>query len=50
MRLWARFEHAFAAFPEANDAPYVKPAARPKVEVKRKAEDDEEEEDWRKYL
>lgn len=47
----ARFEHAFAAFPEANDAPYVKPAARPKVEVKRQDDDDdEEEEDWRKYL
>ena len=46
----ARFEHAFAAFPEANDAPYVKPAARPKVEVKRQEEDEEEEEDWRKYL
>ena len=47
---FARFEHAFAAFPEANDAPYVKPQAKPKVERKRVEEDDEEEEDWRKYL
>ena len=46
----ARFEHAFACFPEANPAPYVKPSAKPKVEVKRDDEDDEEEEDWRKYL
>lgn len=45
-----RFEHAFATFPEANDAPYVKPAARPKPQVKVVEEDDEEEEDWRKYL
>ena len=46
----ALFEHAFACFPEANPAPYVKPSAKPKVEVKRDDEDDEEEEDWRKYL
>ena len=46
-----RFEHAFAAFPEANDAPYVKPSERPKPEVKVvEDDDDEEEEDWRKYL
>lgn len=45
-----RFEHAFACFPEANDAPYVKPSERPKREVKRVEEDDEDEEDWRKYL
>lgn len=45
-----RFEHAFATFPEANDAPYVKPAAKPKVEVKAADDDDEEEDDWRKYL
>lgn len=44
-----RFEHAFAAFPEANDAPYVKLSDRPKREVKR-VEEDEDEEDWRKYL
>ena len=47
----AVFEHAFACFPEANDAPYVKPSERPKVEVKvTQDEDDEEEDDWRKYL
>jgi len=46
-----RFEHAFAAFPEANDAPYVKPSERPQREVRRvEQEDDEDEEDWRKYL
>ena len=49
---FARFEHAFAAFPEKNDAPYVKPSERPKVEVKveKDDDDDEDEEDWRKYL
>lgn len=46
----ARFEHAFAKFPEANDGAYVKPEAKPRVEVKRQDDDDEEEEDWRKYL
>ena len=47
----ARFEHAFAAFPEKNDEPYVKPAERPrKVEKVVEEDDDEEEEDWRKYL
>ena len=47
-----RFEHAFANFPEANDAPYVKPAEKPRQEVKRVEDDDddEDEEDWRKYL
>lgn len=45
-----RFEHAFANFPEANDAPYVKPAAQPRKVEKVVEEDDEEEEDWRKYL
>ena len=48
---FARFEHAFAQFPEANDAPYVKPSERPRPVVRQKAEEeDEEEEDWRKYL
>lgn len=45
-----RFEHAFAAFPEANDKPFVKPSERPRPEVKQEEEDDEDEEDWRKYL
>ena len=42
------FEHAFAKFPEANDQPYTKPAAKPREEAK--VEDDEDEDDWRKYL
>ena len=46
----ARFEHALAKFPETNDEAYVKPEAKPRVEVKRQDDDDEEEEDWRKYL
>ena len=46
-----RFEHAFANFPEKNDAVYVKPSERPKPEVKAvEDDDDDEEEDWRKYL
>lgn len=44
-----RFQHAFAAFPEANDAAYVKPVEPPR-EVVKTDEDDEDEEDWRKYL
>ena len=46
----ARFQHAFAAFPEANDAPYVKPAAQPRKVEKVVDEDEDDEEDWRKYL
>lgn len=46
-----KFEHAFVAFPEANDAAYVKPAEKPRPQERvEKDEDDEEEEDWRKYL
>lgn len=47
-----RFQHAFAAFPEANDAAYVKPSEKPQRVERRAAsdDDDEEEEDWRKYL
>lgn len=44
-----RFEHAFACFPEANPEPYVKLADRPKV-VEHVEEDEEDEDDWRKYL
>lgn len=44
----ARFEHAFASFPAKNDEPYKKPVAEPK-RVER-IEEDEEEDDWRKYL
>ncbi len=44
------FEHAFACFPEANPEAYVKLADRPKVEEKVVEEDDEDEDDWRKYL
>jgi len=46
----ARFEHAFACFPQKNEEAYVKLADRPKPEVKVVEEDDEEEDDWRKYL
>ncbi len=44
------FEHVFANFPQVNDEPYVKLADRPKVEEKVIEEDDEDEDDWRKYL
>lgn len=44
-----KFQHAFAAFPEANDSPYVKPQAKPRPQAKRD-DQDEEEEDWRQYL
>lgn len=46
----ARFQHAFANFPEANDAPFVKPSAQPRKVEKVVEEDDDDEEDWRKYL
>ena len=45
-----RFEHAFAAFPQANNEAYVKPSEKPKPQVVEADEDDDEEEDWRKYL
>ena len=49
-----RFEHAFAKFPEKNEDAYVSRAAR-EAELRaeasaRDAEDDEGEDDWRKYL
>ena len=44
------FEHVFACFPEANPEAYVKLADHPKVEEKVVDEDDEDEDDWRKYL
>ena len=46
------FSHALAAFPEANDAPYVSRAelAARAAETVAAAEDDEDEDDWRKYL
>lgn len=47
------FEHAFATFPEANAAPYVSRAERA-AEAERAAadaaEEDDKEEDWRRYL
>ena len=46
---YQRFEHAFACFPEENPEPYVKLADRQKVEEVHE-EDEEEEDDWRKYL
>jgi uncharacterized protein (TIGR02452 family) len=45
----AKFQHAFAKFPEANDASYAKPVEKP-VETKADEDDDEDEDDWRKYL
>ena len=44
-----KFSHAFAAFPAANDEPYVKPQERPRPQAK-PVEEEEDEEDWRKYL
>lgn len=48
----ARFQHAFAHFPEPNDGPYVPAPAEPERprRAERDAEQDEGEEDWRKYL
>ena len=46
----AKFEHAFAKFPELNDEPYAKPQAKPVVEEKDVDDEDEDEDDWRKYL
>lgn len=46
------FEHAFAAFPDANPEPYVSRAERA-AEAERaaaSAAEDDEEEDWRRYL
>jgi uncharacterized protein (TIGR02452 family) len=43
-----RFQHAFAQFPAANDEPYKKPVEEPRQQIK--VEEDEEEDDWRKYL
>ena len=46
-----RFQHAFAKFPERNDAPYASRAAEPVRAAAPKSDDaDEGEEDWRKYL
>ncbi len=47
-----RFEYAFAKFPEANADPYVPRAEREATATRAAAaaEDDEGEEDWRKYL
>jgi len=44
-----KFSHAFAVFPAANDEPYVKPQERPRPQAK-PVEEEEDEEDWRKYL
>ena len=44
----AKFQHAFAKFPQVNDEPYTKPVEKPRAEAK--VEDDEDEDDWRKYL
>ena len=45
------FEHALAAFPEENVAPYVSRAERAAAEAARAAADDaDEDDDWRQYL
>jgi hypothetical protein len=47
------FQHAFAAFPEKNDAPYqsrAELAAQRASQRAAKAEDTDDEDDWRKYL
>ena len=46
------FSHALAEFPEANEAPYVSRAelAARAAETVAVAEEDEDEDDWRKYL
>ena len=44
----AKFAHALAKFPEANDEPFVKPVEKVRVRVEEEAE--EEGDDWRKYL
>lgn len=45
-----RFQHAFAKFPEKNDAPYELRAAEPSRPAPKPDDSDEGEEDWRKYL
>ncbi len=50
----AKFEHAFSAFPEAPVATYAEVAARraqaEQAERDRAATEDEDDDDWRKYL
>ncbi len=47
------FQHAFATFPEKNDAPYqsrAELAAQRASQRATEAEDADDEDDWRKYL
>lgn len=44
----ARFEHAFATFPEPNPAPFVDSVSAPEPERPEASDDDER--DWRAYL
>lgn len=48
----ARFEHAFAAFPEKNDESFADAQARAAAAAAQATQDDddEDEDDWRKYL
>lgn len=52
----ARFQHAFAKYPEVNEEPYVSASASQKArsrsqqEKRDRAASDKGEEDWRKYL
>ena len=45
----AKFAHALAKFPEANDEPFVKQVEKVRIRVEEETEE-EEEDDWRKYL
>lgn len=47
----ARFEHAFAAFPDKNEQSFAEAqAARAAAAAQVVQDDDEDEDDWRKYL
>ena len=48
----ARFEHAFAAFPEKNEESFADAQARAAAAAAQATQDDddEDEDDWRKYL
>ena len=52
---FAKFEHVLANFPERNEEPYAQVAARAAAaraaeQAQAATEDDENEDDWRKYL
>ena len=52
---FAKFEHVLANFPERNEESYAQVAARAAAaraaeQIQAATEDDEDEDDWRKYL